>query len=54
MKITNDCQNRKGKNHILSYLGNYRTKQDIFRQSLILYINKFLVFIGNTGEDAGM
>jgi len=53
MKITNGYQKQKGWNHILSYLGNYGTKQEIFRQSIILYIIKFLVFIGNTGEDAG-
>ena len=35
------------------HLGNYGTKQEIFRQSLILYIIKFLAFIGNTCEDAG-
>ena len=51
MKITNGYEKRKGWNHVSSYLGNSRTKQEIFRQSLILYIIRFLVFIGITGED---
>ena len=45
-------KNRNGQ--ILSYLDNYRTKQEIFRQLLILYIIQIWVFIGNNGEDAGI
>jgi len=52
MSITNGYQKQRGRNHFLSYMGNYRTKQKIFSNQLILYIIKFLVLLGNTWEDA--